>query len=733
VIQLADRLSSKERGEHEEGEPPTKQLISIFGRVYRQKDFYLYPLQPLSISREGLFPNKEEEAKTPERYSSLWRSFTDELRKAKELVGINTYALLTTLYYLLEKYTWCIPSAYYEALQDISLFDHLRSTCAIALGLHRSGIPDEALEALLKEDSMQPPQRTSPFWKEPYLSLIGGDVSGLQRFLYTQTSRGVAKGLRGRSFYLELLTEVAALWVLKRLSLPLASLVYAGGGHFYILANCIGEEKLEELRRDFGRALLSVMGGELYLALAAVDVAPEDFEDFGRVWSSLTQRLGETKRRRFAELPLDELHREVFTPQGEGDPDKTCVVCRREAATLEREGDRWCLLCDSLERLGRLLADARYLLIAPTTGEEATRMEEWQRLFLELGFKVCLLQQIDRHTLRELPEGGLLLCLNSTDFLNDKVTEAIKEAANPPALGFRFFANVTPRKEGGREIAEFGDMAERSQGIERLGVLRMDVDDLGRLFREGFKEGERSISRIASLSLLLKLFFEGWMNSLGEEFKDTIYTIYSGGDDLFIVGSWSDIPKAARRIQEEFSAFTCNNPDVHISGGIVVEDPHFPLYQFAREAGDALDGGAKKREGKNAISFLEYTMSWTDLAEIEQRCCTLRRLVEEEKAPRALLHRLMAFYERFKEAQGGAKWRGTRYLDTPPKVCYGPWLWQAAYHLDRMIERLEEGRAREELEGIRQALIDPGLASKELPRWALAARWAELLLREEEQ
>jgi hypothetical protein len=50
-----------------------------------------------------------------------------------------------------------------------------------------------------------------------------------------------------------------------------------------------------------------------------------------------------------------------------------------------------------------------------------------------------------------------------------------------------------------------------------------------------------------------------------------------------------------------------------------------------------------------------------------------------------------------------------------------------------MIERLEERRAKEELEGIRQALIDPGLASKELPRWALAARWAELLLREEEQ
>jgi len=46
------------------------------------------------------------------------------------------HVYLPSLISVLEKYTWCIPSAIYHTLPDISLFDHSVSTAAIASALY---------------------------------------------------------------------------------------------------------------------------------------------------------------------------------------------------------------------------------------------------------------------------------------------------------------------------------------------------------------------------------------------------------------------------------------------------------------------------------------------------------------------------------------------------------------------------------------------------------------------
>ncbi len=93
--------------------------------------------------------------------------------------------------------------------------------------------------------------------------------------------------------------------------------------------------------------------------------------------------------------------------------------------------------------------------------------------------------------------------------------------------------------------------------------------------------------------------------------------IYSGGDDLFIIGSWDVIPEIAMRIREDFRVFTCNNPNFSLSGGITIADEKYPLYKSAESAKKALDD-AKSREKygvveKDAISFLKETMDWTEM------------------------------------------------------------------------------------------------------------------------
>lgn len=64
-------------------------------------------------------------------------------------------------------------------------------------------------------------------------------------------------------------------------------------------------------------------------------------------------------------------------------------------------------------------------------------------------------------------------------------------------------------------VKPFGAMAYQSRGIHRLGVFRADVDNLGKLFAEGLGN-DATLSRIASLSFSISLFFEGWVGKLAE-------------------------------------------------------------------------------------------------------------------------------------------------------------------------------------------------------------------------
>jgi CRISPR-associated protein Csm1 len=210
----------------------------------------------------------------------LWADLTAAF---EQLPGtLDCDARLTTVLHLLQRYTWCVPSAYYrQNVADISLYDHLRTTAAIAAALDRSGLDDEALAALLAH--------RSPDWDTPRLALLAADVTGIQRFLYTLTAARAARSLRGRSFFLQLVTEAVGRWLLRRLHLPLVNLLYAGGGRCYLLTQLPSDDQLAALRRDLDRILLATTDGELYLALACQPVACVDLaepERFRAAWEA---------------------------------------------------------------------------------------------------------------------------------------------------------------------------------------------------------------------------------------------------------------------------------------------------------------------------------------------------------------------------------------------------------------------------------------------------------------
>ena len=780
VVALADRLSSGERSDEAEEQP--MQQLSVFcrlqaDRVQLKNEQYVYwPLKALEFGQAGLFPGPTWPGPEVKRaYGALWHSLDKDaasLFKAHALEG-DLPCYLESLLLLLQRYAWCVPSAYYRAQPDVSLYDHSRRTAALAaIIVNRSEAEvDAMLEALRSwyyarrgaapagHSSAQPAAMPAVLTERPVACLVGGDISGVQDFIYTITSRGATSALRGRSFYLQLLTEAIARYVLRELGMPITNLIYGGGGHFYLLVPPDTDRQLADLRKAVSRVLLHHHSADLYVALGSQPLCAADFFE-GRIsqrWEGLSATLRRAKEHRFSELGPD-MHPLVFRADtDQGNQEKECQVCGREHPdTRVIEEVRKCPQCLSYEKLGDQLRAAHFLRLdelrldrTDGTGEPGT----WSDVLAELGLAAWVGAELPQASPASNSVRSTLLALSD---------EAVDRLVPGPklAVGRRMLVNVTPtfRQEDHDQVVgkveglprvdsvkPFSVMAEQAKGIKRLGILRMDVDNLGRLFSEGFKGSEDNIgtlSRVAALSFAMSMFFEGWLERLIEQTSrenggaERLYSIYAGGDDLFVIGSWDTIPVLALAIRDHFARFAANHPGVHLSGGIALVPDKYPLYQAADDAKQAEDKakGYRDESGKkvkNAITFLGKTVHWDTFVQVRCLADKLHVLCNQERrAPQALLRTLINLQEQHDQALARRAREGEdRNQANQPQTCFGPWIPRAAYMLARMRDR-HKG-AKQELQELADSLTGNNFAA--ISWIGLAARWAELLGRRTER
>lgn len=731
VVALADRLSAAER--EGSGESQDRQLMPIFCRLGAEGERpppSAWPLAPLRLEDEVVFPGPPLGPKAEEQaYRALWEAFE---AAARDLPDGDLPAYVEGLLYLLQRYTWCVPGAFYRSVPDVSLYDHSRTTAALAACL--LDLDGPTLDDLLAGRRQE----------QPLTLLVGGDLSGVQDFIYTITARGAAKGLRGRSFYLQLLTEAVARFLLRGLGLPVTNLVYAGGGHFFLLAPLEAGPKLAELQAEVSRKLLEHHGGDLYLALGWVQVAARDFdrEGFGQQWQAVVRAMNSAKRQRFVELhDAALLETGVFGPLGAGGGEEgECQVCHYDGPVeIENEGTdeerRLCALCRSLEDLGADLRDAACLLLGEVEPQPAPRAG-YEAALRTFGLALGLVAD-DGHPRLRLPgdtRRATLLAMRDLPDLAGLARRAARDSGCPVSAGTRYTANVTPRKPDG-EIATTDWLQEQARGVKRLGVLRMDMDDLGDLFHRGLQDA--TLSRVAALSSALALFFEGWVGELsrrvaGDGGLERIYTIYSGGDDLFIVGAWDALPGLAAAVRRDLGRFAAGNPAARLSGGLTLHAGKYPLYQAAAEAESALEKAKdlERPDGrtKDAFHFLDLTIPWEEFSAVEQEAESLVRLVGAKEGgglevSRGLLQVLLRLHAQWRVA---VRKRG--------KPCWGPWMWLSAYYLRRLETRLDgrgKDEARAEIRRLHDRLAETGFAYIEV--LGPAARWAELLTRKEDR
>ena len=76
--------------------------------------------------------------------------------------------------------------------------------------------------------------------------------------------------------------------------------------------------------------------------------------------------------------------------------------------------------------------------------------------------------------------------------------------------------------------------------------------------------------------------------------------MYSGGDDLFLVGAWDDLMGFAVDLKRAFSVYT--NGKLTFSAGLGLYSSTYPISRMAEVTGE-LEELAKNSPGKNSIAL----------------------------------------------------------------------------------------------------------------------------------
>lgn len=682
--------------------PRSRGLQPILARLNGHSSQCECPIGLLSLDREALFPTQGQRAED-RTFTNLRGAMVKGLESMAQGVsrrdGDIAWAA-EALAALLERVAWCVPSGEASGPQDVSLFDQARTVAAIAacLAWH------------------------DPSLRDPLLALTCVDISGIQPYLHALKSKGARKSLTGRSCYVQILQDAMATALLDRFDLPTACCIYQGGGKVWLL---LPQETLEEVRRQVGAWDLELWrqtGGLLGVSCGAAPLAASDLPkgNIGAQWTNALRDLRGARRRRFIDLP----HSSVFTPEPAGL--HPCQQCEGETDHEHGQCDH-CRLTEGIgRRLGRLVAACRG---APSNRNDGvwTPFDIDYALFIESPG----------------PEQAIWLTPRLVDFdaFRGQLARGIVEVFWPIAAS---------------ESIEYEALAERNPGVPRLGILRGDVDNLGQMFERGLPKEQQTLPRLASLSRTLSMFFGGHLPTwLRQEYPEEVRVVFSGGDDVFLVGSFHAMPEVAMQLRRHLRDFAGGNPHITLSAGLEVLRPRSPLIAGARRA-LAAEHVAKTFERprgartarKDAVVLFGVPLEWEEIERagaLAGRLATAVRGLEPSDArlqrcffpqlpetrpnslPRSVLQTLGLIASLRRAAQDVVP--GTSALDR--MVNSNRHRWIAAYALRRLAQR---GRDRDPfLEFLRNALLDegapPGGVRSLVDYLAVSVEWAFLLTR----
>lgn len=619
IVYEADNIASgmdrRENEGEEKGFDPKLNLDSIFSVFYSDKEIQVankYPLIYKDINKAFNYPRKDISLATNSNYEALLNKIKSHFI-TKDISQISINQLLQ----ILEEGFSYVPSSTNRAeVCDISLYVHSKITSAVA----------SCMKLYFDEQQIQDYKKycfnsgNKIFRNEKIYLLVSGDISGIQDFIYTIPSKGALKTLRGRSLYIDLLLEEFIDEYLEQIGLSRANVLYSGGGHFYILAPNIEDIKksIDKLQAKMNRWLMENIGINLYLAIGTAECSANNLmksEAQGNLFAIVNKKLKDDKTIRYSKD--EDFLEHIFNVEKEKDTaKKECNICHNLVDKLWKynsDEEIACEFCLNLYKLGQdILTQDLVFVISEEKIDGGIKIFGKDK---DLYMYAVNIEDIDMF------KGKILRIYSKNNLLEND-------------LAIRLYLADYSAKNENDEVMTFDDLAKSSckidKGIKRLGVLRLDVDDLGIAFSSGFVSDKDKIednlryatlSRYADLSKDISMFFKVAINKIcagdligcvdfeekafnilgiAKAQKRKVNIIYAGGDDLFLVGAWDEVLEVAIDINRAFKQFT--NGRLTLSAGMAMFSPAYPISKMAEIAG-LLVQMSKNRKDKNSIAL----------------------------------------------------------------------------------------------------------------------------------
>jgi len=473
--------------------------------------------------------------------------------------------------------------------------------------------------------------------------LILASLSGIQDFLFDVRESGgkQARSLRNRSFRVQLMAECVALRLLEAARLPYERLLFSAAGKVCIDAGELSQDCIAAVRgaaADIERRLLGQTHGRLRLSIALEPSArgfAEQFERANRV-------LAASKLKPFA------LHAGAW---GDG------ALCVRQLWDADAEADR-----DA--RLGSNLVTARWLTIHRLNGEPNVIEPD------ALGYRVSL----DAN--EPAAAADIVSCSNLAD------PQSPPRSVDRRLFHPRRLARHVPRDQHNQPI-EFLDLAARSCGAPMLGVLKADADSLGAAVSETLRRSTTNgAAALRQLSDALDLFFADTLEA--EKQRDPwnlIYTVFSGGDDMLVVGPWNVMLDFAGHMRNLFDHRfghaardrPCPTP-LTISAGVAIIKPKYPIHLAAQQAEELLEQAKgtpapRAKAPKDQCAALGSIWKWKDHSAIIGAGTQLAAWVDTGILQRGWLHTLLTL-ALLRRGEAGPEYAGVHPAVATSRLAY---------------------------------------------------------------
>jgi len=609
-------------------------LNSIFNRLNVQKNKIEKNFGSLRNDRRNFNIPKEKKEKNKienTEYLNVLEQLRDDLEEMKQK-NILTPEKLNSV---LEESCIYFPSSSYVDYPDVPYYDHVKLTAAVAVCMYIYDMEKENnrdyKNKYFKKSQKKEREKTK-------FLFVSGEFTGIQNFIYTITSKMAMKSLRGRSFYLELFIEHIIDEILEALNLSRVNLIYSAGSQFYMLLPNVPKtiEILENYKKIVNDFLLKELGTSVYYEISHTETSAEELgnklsenikkeNQIKEIFKRNSIETSRKKLNRYSEKQLEKIFDEDSDLNKIYNDTKECVICKKSEkeeiliknSQNESNGNiEICDYCKNYIKLGRDISKS---------------FHQKRTFFME---KNCE-EKSSKLKFPKYPKGSTEIVFRNFETVEEVEKESDKfyrfYSINDDYFGKGNSRNIkignynikSTNEEKENSLVEFTELVKKGKGIERLAVLRADIDNLGTLFQTGFEDrgfvnidGEKEpykfvrFSKTVVLSRYLSDFFKRVINLIlerknltdekNELFKEycniitertkektdgrNIVLVYSGGDDVFAIGTWNDIIEFSVDLRTAFKEFSSDR--VTLSAGIGFFDENYPIFQMAQKTGE---------------------------------------------------------------------------------------------------------------------------------------------------